>query len=57
MLEFKVIKLKNKDIEDTLSALLNKNEKDGWKFVETQIVTDYKWKYSSDLIVIFSKEI
>ncbi len=56
MLEFKVVKLKNKDIESKLSALLNQKAENGWKFVETQIVTDYKWRFSSDIIVVFSKE-
>ena len=56
MLEYKVIKLQNKNIESVLTELLNEEAKQGWTFVETQIVTNYAWKFSSDIIVIFSKE-
>jgi len=45
MLKYKVVKLKNKDIESRLSALLNEKAKEGLNFVETQIVTNYMWNF------------
>lgn len=56
MLEYLVVKLPYKNIEKELENTLNANSKNGWNFVETRNVSNYAWKFSSETLVIFSRE-
>lgn len=56
MLEYRVVKLPYKNIEKELENTLNTYTKNGWTFIETRTVSNYTWKFSSETLVIFSKE-